>query len=98
MALWACLRPSSPSRACLSTQGELLQAEESALKAGRTQVADGKAEYPVWNHWEFRVTYRSLTQQLCIGGIYVRLLMDGLDKVGSSLRKIRFLGGIKPCE
>ena len=59
----------------------LLQAEESALKAGRMQVADGKAEYPVWNHWEFRVSYRSLQQQLCIGGIYVKLLIDGLDKV-----------------
>lgn len=51
------------------------------MKAGRVQVADGKAEYPVWNHWEYRVVYKSLASQLCIGGVYVKLLMDGLDKV-----------------
>lgn len=67
-----------------------LQAEESALKAGRTQVADGKAEYPVWNHWEFGVAYKSLAQQLCIGGIYVKLLMDGLDKVKFSHSRSKY--------
>lgn len=66
---------------CLNNSTLAMQAEESALKSGRTQVADGKAEYPVWNHWEFAVVYKSLAQQLCIGGIYVKLLMDGLDKV-----------------
>ena len=60
-----------------------MQAEEAALKAGRVQVADGgaAAQYPVWNHWEFRVAYKSLSKQLIIGGIYVKLLMDGLDQV-----------------
>jgi len=58
-----------------------LQTEEGALKAGRVQVADGGANYPVWNHWEYRVAYKSLSQQLMIGGIYVKLLMDGLDQV-----------------
>ena len=60
-----------------------VQAEEAALKAGRVQVADGGAgaQYRVWNHWEFRVVYKSLSKQLIIGGIYVKLLMDGLDQV-----------------
>ncbi len=56
------------------------------------QVADGKSEYPVWNHWEFRVSYKSLQQQLCIGGIYVKLLMDGLDKV-----RVLFTSNFRLC-
>ena len=59
----------------------LAQAEEAALKVGRVKVADGPASYPVWNHWEFRVAYPSLARQLCVGGIYVKLLLDGLDQV-----------------
>lgn len=58
-----------------------MQLEEATLKAGRVKVADGSARYPVWNHWEFRVVYQSLSRQLCVGGIYVKLLMDGLDQV-----------------
>jgi DnaJ family protein C protein 13 len=29
-----------------------------------------------WNHAEFRVSYPSLCKHLCIGGIYLRLLLD----------------------
>lgn len=61
----------------------LYQAEEAAVKAGRVKAAGLRnTAYPVWNHWEFRVSYPSLSRELCVEGVYVRLLVDGLDKVG----------------
>jgi hypothetical protein len=59
----------------------MTQAEENALRAGRTRVADGAGGWPSWNHVEFRVRYPSLANQLCVAGIYVKLLLDGLDQV-----------------
>ena len=58
-----------------------LQAEENALRAGRTRVMDGSGAMPSWNHAEFRVRYASLARQLSVSGIYVKLLLDGLDQV-----------------
>ena len=57
------------------------QAEENALRAGRTRVMDGSGGMPSWNHMEFRVRYPSLANQLAVSGIYVKLLLDGLDQV-----------------
>ena len=57
------------------------QAEENALRAGRTRVMDGSGGLPSWNHMEFRVRYASLANQLAVSGIYVKLLLDGLDQV-----------------
>lgn len=65
---------------------ECAQAEENALRAGRTRVADGAGGWPTWNHVEFRVRYASLANQLCVAGIYVKLLLDGLDQVSHCLR------------
>jgi len=59
------------------------QAEESALRSGRTRVADGSGGWPSWNHAEFRVRYASLAHHLCIAGIYIKLLLDGLDQVAT---------------
>ena len=59
----------------------MFQAEEEGLRAARMRVAEGGADFPAWNHWEFHASYPSLAKQLCIGGIYVRLLLEGLDKV-----------------
>ena len=42
--------------------------------------ADGSSTPPVWNHWEFRVPYSSLEQHLCLAGVYIRLLLEGVDK------------------
>ena len=58
-----------------------MQAEENALRAGRTRVMDGSGGMPSWNHAEFRVRYASLARQLSVSGIYVKLLLDGLDQV-----------------
>ena len=60
---------------------QTLQAEENALRAGRTRVMDGSGGMPSWNHMEFRVPYPSLANQLAVSGIYVKLLLDGLDQV-----------------
>ena len=57
------------------------QAEENALRAGRTRVMDGSGGMPSWNHMEYRVRYPSLANQLAVSGIYVKLLLDGLDQV-----------------
>ena len=62
-----------------------VQAEEGALRAGRTRVADGAGGRPTWNHAEFRVRYASLAHNLCVAGIYVKLLLDGLDQVRSAV-------------
>ena len=42
---------------------------------------DGSGGMPSWNHAEFRVRYPSLASQLSVSGIYVKLLLDGLDQV-----------------
>ena len=39
----------------------------------------GGGGWPSWNWEEFRVSYPSLDNQLCIGGVYVRLLLEGGD-------------------
>ena len=57
------------------------QTEEATLRLGRSRVAEGSGPPPIWNHAEFSVRYRSLEGQLCIGGVYVKLLLDGADKV-----------------
>ena len=57
------------------------QAGEAVLRSGRQRVADGTGALPAWNHQEFAVPYPSLDKQLCVGGIYIRLLVDGADKV-----------------
>lgn len=66
---------------CVLESMSTVQAEESALRAGRMRVADGAGGWPAWNHGEFRVRYASLAQQLCIAGIYIKLLLDGVDQV-----------------
>ena len=45
------------------------------------RVAEGAGQKLCWNAAEFRVAYPSLASQLCIGGVYVRLLLDGADQV-----------------
>lgn len=45
------------------------------------RVAEGAGQGLCWNAGEFKVAYPSLTPQLCIGGVYVRLLLDGIDQV-----------------
>lgn len=53
-------------------------------RARRQQVAQqqGSSARPAWNHAEFAVAYPSLARHLCIGGIYVRLLLEGHDTGG----------------
>ncbi len=45
------------------------------------RVAEGAGQKLCWNAGEFRVAYPSLATQLCIGGVFVRLLLDGVDQV-----------------
>jgi len=42
---------------------------------------DGSGGMPSWNHAEFRMRCSSLANQLSVSGIYVKLLLDGLDQV-----------------
>ena len=59
----------------------IVQAQEALLKSGQQRVVDGTGALPAWNHQEFAVPYPSLEKQLCVGGIYIKLLVDGADKV-----------------
>ncbi|KAL0042756.1 hypothetical protein WJX79_009797 [Trebouxia sp. C0005] len=59
---------------------EALQTEEALLRQGRMRVAEGAGQKLCWNAQEFRVGYPSLASQMCIGGVYVRLLLDGVDQ------------------
>lgn len=45
------------------------------------RVAEGAGPRLSWNAAEFEVQYPSLAPQLCIAGVYVRLLLDGADQV-----------------
>ncbi|KAF8069423.1 GRV2 [Scenedesmus sp. PABB004] len=65
-----------------STRRELrdaLERELAGLRAARTRVAKGGGGWPSWNWAEFSVRYPSTASQLCIGGVYVRLLLEGGD-------------------
>ena len=62
-----------------------MQAGELSLQQAKSRARVGKGDRPAWNHWEFSVTYASLSSQLCVSGTYVRLLLEGADKV-SNLR------------
>lgn len=59
---------------------EALEAEEKELTLGRTRVAEGLGGYPSWNFKEFEVHYKSLERFLCIGGIYVKLLLENIEQ------------------
>jgi hypothetical protein len=48
------------------------------------RVMDGSGGMPSWNHAEFRVRYPSLANQLAVSGVYIKLLLDGLDQVTGS--------------
>ncbi|KAK9807966.1 hypothetical protein WJX73_008492 [Symbiochloris irregularis] len=66
------------------TRSELrnaLQAEEAALAGGRART-DSKAQgqRSAWNYAEFHVEYPCLAQELYIGDIYIKLLLEGLDQ------------------
>jgi DnaJ family protein C protein 13 len=43
------------------------------------QVGQGGGAWPSWNHAEFAVEYLSLNRHVSVGGVYVRLLLDGSD-------------------
>lgn len=46
------------------------------LKLGKARAGNRGIS---WNHEEFRARLPSLQRQLSIGGVYVRLLLDGAD-------------------
>lgn len=51
----------------------------------------GAGTWPSWNHAEFTVVYPSLARHMAIGGVYVRLLLEGADE--SALLMERLLMG-----
>lgn len=51
------------------------------LRQGRMRIAEGTAHKLCWNAEAFQVAYPSLAPHLCVGGVYVRLLLDGVDQV-----------------
>lgn len=59
-----------------------MESEQKDLKTGRTRVADGSGGYPCWNHVEFRVEYPTLQRNLCIGGVFVKMLLEGINNGG----------------
>lgn len=53
-----------------------LQAEETALHVGKARAGGASV---CWNHEEFRAELPSLQRQLAVGGVHVKLLLDGAD-------------------
>lgn len=58
-----------------------LSVEESSLLLAKSKVGN-TGTCISWNHSEFFVEYASLQKEMCIGGIYIRLLLDQIDKTG----------------
>jgi hypothetical protein len=54
-------------------------ASDAAAAAGGGAGGQAAGAALVWNYAEFRVTFPSLAKHTCIGGVYVRLLLDGAD-------------------
>ena len=75
------LRVCRAARAAADVHGCTAQAEAAVLAADRARGAGGAGRGAAWNHGEFRVAYASLAPHLCLGGVYVRLLLEGLDQV-----------------
>jgi len=69
------------ARAAFEPRDRAAQAEAAVLAADRARGAGGAGRGAAWNHGEFRVAYASLAPHLCLGGVYVRLLLEGLDQV-----------------
>ena len=70
-----------------------LQNEEGLWRQGRMRVAEGAGQGLCWNAGEFRVAYPSLTPQLCIGGVYIRFLLDGIDQVSQDPQHLHLILG-----
>ncbi|WIA30400.1 hypothetical protein OEZ86_000485 [Tetradesmus obliquus] len=81
-----------------STRRELrdaLDKEVAGLRAARTRVAKGGGGWPSWNWGEFAVAYPSTASQLCIGGVYVRLLLEGGDPTAANGYLLMDHGGLQ---
>ncbi|WIA10346.1 hypothetical protein OEZ85_010538 [Tetradesmus obliquus] len=81
-----------------STRRELrdaLDREVAGLRAARTRVAKGGGGWPSWNWGEFSVAYPSTASQLCIGGVYVRLLLEGGDPTAANGYLLMDHGGLQ---
>lgn len=59
---------------------EALKSEEKILTLGRTRVAEGSGGYPSWNYNEFSVKYQSISRFLCIGNIFIKLLLENVEQ------------------
>ncbi|GIM04041.1 hypothetical protein Vretimale_8678, partial [Volvox reticuliferus] len=66
---------------CRQELREVLEREEAGLRARRQQLGGGGGGrlHLGWNYEEFGVTYPSLVKHVVVGGIYVRLLLEGTD-------------------
>ncbi|KAG2494521.1 hypothetical protein HYH03_007288 [Edaphochlamys debaryana] len=63
---------------CRQELREALEREEAGLRARRQQLGGASARLG-WLHEEFSVAYRSLGGHTAVGGVYVRLLLEGAD-------------------
>ena len=52
------------------------------LRLGRQRVLDSGAPPPAWNAADFSVVYPSLASHLAVGGVYLKLLLEGADASG----------------
>jgi DnaJ family protein C protein 13 len=93
-ALWAAAARDHHSAGLIwneRTRGELraaLAAEEAALRAGRAAAAAAGAPPPAWNASDFRVRYPSLEGHLAVGGVYLRLLLDGGEPAAAAAARL----------
>ncbi|GIL47629.1 hypothetical protein Vafri_4396, partial [Volvox africanus] len=66
---------------CRQELREVLEREEAGLRARRQQLGGGGGGRLQlgWNYEEFGVAYPSLAKHVVVGGIYIRLLLEGAD-------------------
>ena len=64
---------------CGPCRSRRMQLAHQASATSPSSCSTSQAVHSAWNYSEFRVTYASLAPHLCVGGIYVRLLLEGSD-------------------
>lgn len=60
---------------------DALDREEGSLALAKSKIKD-TGSCVSWNHSEYFLKFPSLNKELCVGGIYIRLLLDSFENSG----------------